>query len=127
MANTKKEKFVLLIEDDGVLTDMYVTKFQTDGIGYLCAADGQAGLDLAKTKKPALILLDIMMPKLDGFAVLTQLKKDLKTKNIPVVILSNLGQESDIKKGMELGAVDYVVKASFTPAQVVEKIIKYFG
>ncbi len=123
MANN--DKTILLIEDDKILADMYCAKFQEEKLAYLTADNGETGLAAAKKELPGIILLDIMMPKMDGFMVLTELRKDAKTKKIPVIILSNLGQSSDITKGKELGANDYVVKASMTPAQVVEKIRAY--
>jgi len=82
-------------------------------------------LALALKEIPSIILLDIMMPKMDGFAVLTELKKNETTKNIPVLMLSNLGQQSDIDKGQAMGAKDYIVKASMTPTQIVEKAKSY--
>jgi len=116
---------ILLVEDDANLTEMYTMKFKDESLDYVNAADGVAGLELACAESPAIILLDIMMPKIDGFAVLTELKKDPKLKDIPVIMLSNLGQESDIEKGKELGAVDYIVKATMTPTQVISKIKEY--
>jgi DNA-binding response OmpR family regulator len=122
---TDKKKTILLVEDDNILAEMYTLKFQEDGLDYLTAADGEAGLALAKEKLPDIILLDIMMPKMDGFMVLIELRNDATTKAIPVIMLSNLGQNSDIEKGKKLGANDYIVKASMTPAEVVEKIKPY--
>jgi DNA-binding response OmpR family regulator len=116
---------IVLVEDDPTLTDMYTSKFKSDGLAYLTARDGQAGLELIVKEMPQVILLDIMMPKLDGFSVLAELKNNPKTKNIPVIILSNLGQKSDIEKGLKLGAVDYIVKATMTPTEVEEKLKKY--
>jgi len=113
---------IVLIEDDKTLIEMYNLKFQEEGFILMSSENGEAGLELIKKEVPALVLLDIMMPKMDGFAVLTEMKKDGKTKNIPVLLLSNLGQKSDIEKGKSLGATDYIVKASMTPSQVVEKI-----
>ena len=113
---------VLLAEDDNTLLEMYNLKFKESGLDILTAQDGVAALELAKKELPNLILLDIMMPKMDGFAVLTELKADAKTKDIAVLMLSNLGQKSDIEKGQQLGATDYIVKASMTPSQVLEKI-----
>lgn len=121
MTKEKQEKTILLVEDDEALVDMYLTKFKAEGLSHIFAKNGEDGLALAKKDLPALILLDIMMPKLDGFSVLAELKKDPKTKDIPVIILSNLGQDSDLTKGKELGAIDYVVKASMTPSQIVDK------
>ena len=104
---------------------MYSVKFKEDGIEFLTAEDGLVGLELAQKEKPAVILLDVMMPKMDGFAVLTELRKDPKTKKVPILMLSNLGQKSDIEKGQKLGATDCIVKASMTPSQVVDKIKSY--
>lgn len=113
---------VLIIEDDDTLLQMYRLKFEREGFEVLSAIDGEAGIGEAVGKKPDVILLDIIMPKVDGFAVLKQLKGDPKTKAIPVILLTNLGQTEDVKKGRSLGADDYLIKASFTPAQVVAKV-----
>jgi DNA-binding response OmpR family regulator len=113
---------VLIIEDDSTLLEMYSLKFQEDGFTLLTAPDGEAGLALALEKTPDIILLDVMMPKMDGFAVLVELRKNDATKKTPVLLLSNLGQKNDVDKGKELGATDYIVKASMTPSQVVAKV-----
>lgn len=118
---TAKNK-VLLVEDEEMLRTMYATKFEMAGFEILKAEDGAKGLELAKKEPPDIILLDIIMPKLDGFAVLKELRKEIKTKKIPVILLTNLAQDDDIKKGKELGANDYFVKANHTPAEVVEKV-----
>ena len=110
-----------------MLADMYTTKFTMDGFDAAKAYDGQAGVTKAKEFLPDIILLDIIMPKIDGFAALKMLKEDAATKNIPVILLSNLGQEEDIKKGKELGAADYFVKANHTPAEVVVKVKQVLG
>ena len=122
---TGKNYKILLVEDDTTLAEMYSLKFKTEGFDLSQATDGLTGLELAKKELPDIILLDIMMPRMDGYAVLTELKKDSKTSNIPILMLSNLGQKSDVEKGKVLGAKDYIVKASMTPAQVVEKVKKY--
>ena len=116
---------ILLVEDDETLVEMYIMKFKEENLNLLVAKEGEAGLALAQKELPGLILLDIMMPKMDGFAVLTALKKSEKTKEIPVLMLSNLGQEADIAKGKALGAADYIVKSSMTPAELVAKIRTY--
>ena len=85
-------------------------------------ADGTEGLRKIKETKPDLVLLDLILPGIDGFEVLRQAKKDDDISSIPVLILSNLGQQDDIQKGLELGAVDYLIKAHFTPAEIVAKI-----
>lgn len=119
----KKGK-ILLIEDDKTLVEMYKVKFEQEGYEIDASEKGAEGLDLAKKNKYDVILLDIILPEMDGFAVLKSLKGSSHTKNTPVVMLSNLGQEADLKKGKKLGAKDYLVKASFTPAQVVNKVAK---
>lgn len=114
---------ILIVEDDELMSRMYQTKLTFDGYDVLTAFDGESGLAMAGKELPDLILLDVMMPKMDGLQVLEKLKADTKTKNIPVIILTNLGgMKSPEVKGMELGAVDYLIKSDMTPAQVVEKI-----
>lgn len=88
------------------------------------AVDGEEGIRKCKEENPDLIILDLVLPTLDGFEVLARIKADSKLAAIPVVILSNLGQKSEIERGMELGAVDYLVKANFTPSEIVKKITK---
>lgn len=113
---------VLIVEDEKMLADMYATKFSMEGFTASQANDGQAGFDTATANPPDIILLDIIMPKLDGFTVLKQLRAQEQTKNVPIILLTNLGQDEDIKKGKELGATDYFVKANHTPAEVVNKV-----
>ncbi len=117
----KKTK-VLVIEDERMLTEMYATKFLMEGFEVDKAFDGAEGLQKARTAKADIILLDIIMPKLDGFAVLKEIKKDAQLNQTPVLLLTNLGQDDDIKKGKELGADDYFVKSNHTPADVVAKV-----
>jgi DNA-binding response OmpR family regulator len=116
---------ILLVEDDFFLADIYQTKLAVEDYEVVVAQDGVEGLTLAKEAKPALILLDIMLPKMDGLEVLKKLKADDQTKNIPVILLSNLGQEFVVKGGMNLGAVDYLLKSDLTPREVIDKIKKY--
>lgn len=119
--NESKIKIVL-VEDDTFLAGMYVTKLNLEGFETHLAADGEKGLKLAKQEKPAIILLDVVLPKMSGFDVLKDLKQDPQTKKIPVILLTNLGQRDDVKKGLDLGANDYLIKAHFMPSEVVEKI-----
>jgi len=123
-SNTKGGKKVLLIEDEEMLAEMYKMKFEGEGFSFLASRDGESGIELAKKEKPDIILLDIIMPKMDGFSVLKALKDDSDTKKAKIILLTNLGQEEDVKKGKSMGADDYLVKANFTPAQVVEKVRK---
>lgn len=113
---------ILLVEDDKMLADMYITKFSKEGMSVMRAEDGAEGLAMAKKEKPDMILLDIIMPKLDGFAVLRELKKDKDMEKSHILLLTNLGQSEDVEKGRELGADDYFIKANHTPAEIVEKV-----
>jgi len=118
-------KKILIIEDEKDISKMYQTSLQNDGYEVVLAGNGEEGLKSALESKPNLILLDIIIPKMDGFSTLEQLKKEKVTKNIPVIMLTNLGQDEDKEKGKKLGAVDYFVKANFTPMQISAKIKKY--
>ncbi len=131
MSNKKKTndggKQILIVEDDIFLSGIYQKKFEVEGFSVIIADNGEKGCNEAKKKKPDLILLDILLPKLDGFAVLKKLKADCETKNIPVILLTNLGQKDDVEKGIEMGAVDYLIKVHFKPSEVVEKVRKVLG
>lgn len=120
MAETKVK--ILLIEDEEMLANMYEVKFQNEGFEIIKALDGAVGLELSKTINPDLVLLDVIMPKMDGFSVLRAMREDPKTKDLPVILLTNLGQDEDVAKGKELGAIGYLVKANVTPAEVVEAV-----
>jgi len=124
MEKNKKHK-ILIVEDDQMIGSMYKTKFEADGFECLMAADGPTGLEMVKKEKPSLVMLDVMLPQLDGFSILKEIKSDAKTKNIIVIMLTNLSTDEDKKKGEELGAVDYLVKASLTPAEISKKIKAY--
>lgn len=124
---TDQKTKVVIVEDEKMLADMYTTKFTMEGFDAQKANDGQAGFELVKQVIPNIVLLDIIMPKIDGFAVLKMLKAEPTTKNVPVILLSNLGQDEDVRKGKELGAADYFVKANHTPAEVVQKVKLVLG
>ncbi len=113
---------ILLVEDDEFLAELYATKLNLEGFDVILATDGEKGLRMAKTDNPKLILLDIILPKKDGFEVLKLLKADSATKNIPVILLTNLSQRDEVKKGIDLGAEDFLIKAHFMPSEVVKKI-----
>lgn len=117
-----KQIHVLIVEDDTFLAGIYQKKFEMEGFKVSVSGDGEKGLADVKKKKPDIVLLDILLPKMDGFAVLEKLKADAATKKIPVILLTNLGQKDDVEKGLEAGAVDYLIKAHFKPSEVVEKV-----
>ena len=113
---------VLIIEDDKFLRELINKKLQLENFETILAVDGEIGLELIEKECPDIVLLDLILPGINGFEVLAKIKESEKFKEIPVLILSNLGQKDDIEKGMELGAVDYLVKAHFTPSEIIEKI-----
>ncbi|MFH1947460.1 MAG: response regulator [Candidatus Magasanikbacteria bacterium] len=117
-----KKIHVLLVEDDTFLANIYQTKFTMEGFKVSVSENGETGLSDAKKKNPDIILLDILLPKLDGFAVLEKLQADAELKKIPVILLTNLGQKDDVSKGLEMGAKDYLIKAHFKPSEVVDKV-----
>ena len=118
----QEKAHILLIEDDTFLASIYQKKFEMEGFKMSVAEQGEKGLQDAKKKKPDLILLDILLPKMDGFTVLEKLKADVGTKSIPVILLTNLGQKDDVEKGLQAGATDYLIKAHFKPSEIVERV-----
>ena len=117
---------ILIIEDDKFLRELIVSKLTKENYEVFEAVDGEEGVKKIREEKPDLILLDLILPGIDGFEVLSQMKSDPVVSSIPVIILSNLGQKEDIEKGIELGATDYMIKAHFTPGEIVEKIKSIF-
>ena len=115
-------KKVLLVEDDPFLIDIYTTKLKEAGFSVEVATDGKEVVKRAKEILPSLIILDIVLPQIDGWEILKKIKEEKNLKPIPVIILSNLGQKNEVEKGMKLGAARYLIKAHFTPSQVVEEI-----
>lgn len=117
-----EKKYILLVEDDEFLAELYATKLNLEGFEIGLAGDGEKGLKIIREKNPDLVLLDIVLPKLDGFEILKKMKASKKTKNIPVILLTNLSQKDEVKKGLDLGADDYLIKAHFMPSEVIKKI-----
>ncbi|MCX6759901.1 MAG: response regulator [Candidatus Nealsonbacteria bacterium] len=115
-------KKILVIEDDKFLRELISQKLMKEGYDIFEAIDGEKGIEAIKSEKPDLVLLDLILPEVDGFGVLAKVKEDPALAQIPIIILSNLGQKDDIEKGLKLGAVDYLIKAHFTPNEIVEKI-----
>ncbi|MFA5021252.1 MAG: response regulator [Patescibacteria group bacterium] len=115
---------ILIIEDDVFLADLYKTKFTLEGFKVAVAYDGERGRDAAIKDQPDIILLDLVLPKISGFDILKEVKSNSKSKDIPVILLTNLSQKADVERGLKLGAADFLIKAHFMPSEVVEKIKK---
>lgn len=115
-------KKILIVEDDKFLRELISQKLQKEGYDITEAVDGEEGVKKSRDSKPDLILLDLILPGIDGFEVLSRVKEDAESKSVPVIILSNLGQKEDVERGMKLGAVDFLIKAHFTPGEIIEKI-----
>ncbi len=117
--------FIYLVEDDSFISGMYQTKLRNVGYTVEVAADGEVAWNrLQEDPLPQLVLLDVVLPKKDGFEILEDLRKDPRTKDLPVILLTNLGQKPDVERGIKLGADDYIIKAHYTPSEVMEKIEK---
>jgi len=131
-------KQILLIEDDPFLIDIYTTKLKEEGFSVEVATGGEEGLKKIREKKFSLLVLDIVLPKIDGWEILEKLKTELPKeakvkmrtkfsspiKNLKIIILSNLGQKEEVEKGLRLGADKYLIKAHYTPSEIVEEIKK---
>jgi DNA-binding response OmpR family regulator len=109
---------VLFVEDDPTVAQMYRLKLELDGYQVIMAKDGEEGLRLANEVDPDIVFLDIRLPKVDGFAVLEGLRAYDRTKNVPVVILSNYGEQELVERGLKLGALEYLIKSQTTPANL---------
>lgn len=120
-------KKILVIDDDAFLSSIYITKLQSEGYEVLTAKDGEEGIVAAKKGHPDAILLDILMPKKDGFETLSALKASPATRDIPVLMLTSLGQKEDIDRGLSGGAADFLIKTQTLPGDAVEKIRKIIG
>lgn len=116
---------ILLIEDDKFLRNVLEKKLKEQGFEVISAVDGDEALQKIVTERPDLILLDIILPHKSGFLVLDEIKKDPEFKKIPVLIISNLGQEEDIRKGLEIGADEYFVKAKISLEDLIKKVQEY--
>lgn len=123
----KNKKRILLVEDEPLLIELYRERLEQEPIDLFIAEDGKTGLQVATSSDIDLILLDILLPVMNGFEVLRRLKANLKTRNIPVIVLTNLGSEQtdkDKQLALSLGAIDYLVKSYHSPDEIVEIINK---
>lgn len=118
---------ILIIEDDGFLASIYAQKLELEGFEVAFATNGEDGLKLAQKDKPDLILLDLLMPQMDGFEVLEKAKADPAIKDVKVLVLSNLGQKEDVDRCMKLGAAGYLIKAHALPEETVKRIKEILG
>lgn len=117
-------KKILIVEDDKFLRDLITQKLSAENFEVAIAQDGEEGIRKIEEEKPGLVILDLLLPAIDGFEVLKRMKANPKIADTPVIILSNLGQKEDVERGMALGAKDYMIKAHFTPNEVVDKVKK---
>jgi len=113
---------VLIVEDDQFLAELITKKLDEEGFDVVYAADGEKGWVAAQKDKPDIILLDLLLPGIDGFEVMENIKKDENLSKIPIIVISNYGQESKIQRAMSLGAKDYLVKANFTTGEIADKV-----
>ena len=115
-------KKILLIEDDEILRGIITQKFVKEGYKVVQAINGIDGLKAIDTERPDLVLLDILLPGMNGFEVLEKTKQNPSLAKIPIIILSNLSRKEDVEKGFKLGATDYLIKVNFTSQEVMKKI-----
>lgn len=121
MSNGKK---ILLVEDDQFLIDIYKKKLTTSGFEVEVAETGRKAIFKAKEFKPDLIVLDVVLPEMEGWEALKQIKANPETKNIKAIFMSNLSQREEIEKGLKAGALKYLIKSQYTPSEVVLEIKK---
>jgi len=117
---------ILIIEDDKFVRDLITKLLAEEGFNISIAVNGEEGIKKIEEESPDLILLDLLLPKIDGFEILLKKKENPEIAKIPVIILSNLGQKEEIEKGLSMGAVNYLIKAHFSPREIVDKIKNVF-
>jgi len=115
-------KTVFVVEDDPFILDIYTTKLRESGFSVESSSNGQDCIKKVQEVKPDLVLLDIVLPGLDGWEIIREIKKQGEFKDLPIVILSNLSQKQEVEKGLDLGAVKYLIKSNYTPGEVVDEI-----
>jgi len=124
---TARKHKVLMIEDDLDQAQLYGAKFRLENYEFIFAKDGESGCKIAQEQKPDVVLLDIILFNEDGMQVLKELRQNIKTENIPVIVFSNLDKKEIIDEALKLGAVDYIIKSKVVPAQIVEKVAALSG
>jgi two-component system response regulator FitH len=118
---------IVMIEDDAGIADMYRRQLAIDGYRVLIAADGVSGLELVRSARPNLVLLDVLLPEMEGFTVLQHIREDPAVASIPVVVLSNYGEPDMMRRGMAAGAINYLIKSSTTPVQLSARVRRWLG
>lgn len=118
----KKSELILIVEDDRFLRDLLIRKVKNEGYNIKSVITGDSALNKIKEFLPQLVLLDLVLPGMDGFEILEQVRKDPEVGNTPIIILSNRGDIEEVEKGLKLGADDYLIKAHFTPDEIIAKI-----
>lgn len=126
MADQEK-KSILIIEDDKFFRDMVARKLEKEGFSVFIAQDGKEAMSILSEKSPSLVILDLILPEMDGFDLIPIIKSSEKTKDTPILILSNLGQADEIKKALSLGANEFLIKVNFNLDQILEKIRSFVG
>ncbi len=124
---SEKNKTILIVEDEQLLGDLLKQRFEKEGVQVFLARDGEEALNYLREKKPDLILLDIILPKVSGFEVLERMQIDSQFERAPVIIASNLGQDSDLEKGKSLGAIQHFIKANFSIEDLVEYVKNFLA
>ncbi len=120
-------KKILLIEDEKIMINLLRKKLTGEGYDVTIARNGEEGLETMRELNPDVVLLDIIMPKMGGFEVMQEMKKDPELSKIPIIIVSNSGQPVELSKAKELGARDWLIKTEFDPQEVVDKVVKQIG
>ncbi len=122
-----EKRKILIVEDDVFFRELLLKKFQKENFDVFIAKDGKEGFAYLESNSPDIIVLDLILPDLNGYEILSMLKREKKTKGVPVVVLSNLGQQEEMEKAMALGAADFLIKVNFTLEEIVEKIKQVLG
>lgn len=127
MNTPMEKKLIVLVEDEEVMVNLLVSKLEKIGYIVKTALDGMSGLELIRSEKPDLVLLDMMLPRLNGFGILEKLNEEKILPNLPVIIISNSGQPIEIDRALKLGVRDYLIKVNFDPNELLSKIARLFG
>lgn len=122
MSSTLKDKTIVWAEDDDFLGSVITKKLIKEEANVLHVSEGSTALETLSKVVPDVVLLDVLLPDKDGFEILASIKKDPRTKDVPVIMFSNLSQEENIQKAKDMGAVDFYVKSNLTPDQIVENV-----